>query len=122
MWPFKKKQSSPGQVPVRALSFSQLDTTEHFGDNLRLTENDWIQTTPLNELTPDPQAHGLPPRGASDETVYAVAARLSRLREIFATTTDGVYCPICHIANISLPKVHTPCPKCNKPLLRFDWT
>jgi hypothetical protein len=121
MWPFKKKPKSPEPFPAGAISFSQLDITETFGDNLQLTEADWVQTSPLNERIPDPQLQGLPPRGADDATVYAIAERLSQLRESIQIESDGVYCPTCHIANTSLAKLRTPCPKCGKPLLKFGW-
>jgi hypothetical protein len=121
MWPFKKKPKSPKPFPAGAISFSQLDITETFGDNLQLTEADWVQTAPLNERIPDPQSQGLPPRGADDDTVYAIAARLSQLRESIPIEGDGVYCPTCHIANTSLAKLRMACPKCGKPLLKFGW-
>ena len=119
MWPFKKKRSK--LVDPKSLSVSQLDITERFGDNLRLTEQDWIQTIPMNEQSDDPQSMGLPPRDASPDTVYAIAERLSRFRESIELPSDGVYCPTCHIANISLSKLRTPCPQCAKPLLKFGW-
>jgi len=122
MWPFNKKPKNPQPLPMGAIGFTQLDITEGVGDNRLLTENDWVPTSALNEITPDPHAHGLPPRGASDEAVYEAAARLSRVREIFSVATDGVYCPTCHVANTSLSRLRTPCPKCGRPLLRFDWT
>jgi hypothetical protein len=122
MWPFKRKPRTSDQPPTDALSFSQLGVTETLGSKFRPTENGWVHTSALDEMTPDPQAHGLPPRGASDEAVYAYFDQFSRLRDIFATETDGVYCPICQIANYSIAKLRTPCPKCNRPLLRFDWT
>jgi hypothetical protein len=50
------------------IRFTQLDITETFGDNLRLTEDDWVETSPLNERVPDPASKGLPPRGADDAT------------------------------------------------------
>jgi len=121
MWPFKKKPEDPETLPPGAVSFSQLDITETFADNLRLTQDDWVETTALNERIPDPETQGLPPRGASDEVVYAAADRLSKLRESIPIESDGVYCPTCHIANTSLPRLRTPCPKCGRPLLKFGW-
>lgn len=121
MWPFKKKPKDAQSLPPGAISFSQLDITETFRDNLRLAADEWVQTKPLNERIPDPQAQDLPARGASDEAVYAAADRLSRLRESIPIESDGVYCPVCHIASTSLPKLRTPCPKCGKPLLKFGW-
>jgi hypothetical protein len=122
MWPFKKKASVPAQggVPNNAI-YSQIDITERFGDNLSLGPNDWIGTSPLNARTEKPESMGLPSRGASDEETYRVADRLSRLRESVAIPDDGVYCPICHIANTQLGLLRKPCPKCGRPLLKFGW-
>jgi hypothetical protein len=120
MWPFKNKRKATDQrIQPEEISYSQLDITESFGDNLRLTPEDWIATIPLNKLTPD--GRGLPPVYASDETVYEFALRLSKLRESIPIPTDGVYCPICHIANIELSKLRTPCPQCGRALLKFGW-
>lgn len=121
MWPFKKKPKNSSQLPPGSISFSQLDLTETFGDNLRLTEEEWVQTSPLNERVPDPEAQGLPPKGAPQDVVFAVADRLSKIRESIPIASDGVYCPCCHIANIAISKLRTPCPKCGKPLLKFGW-
>ena len=122
MWPFKKKtQATAQKMPPGQISFSQLDFTESFGDNLRLKPEDWIATTPLNRTIPSGQASGLPPVDASDEVVYAVASRLSQIRESIPIPNDGVYCPNCHIANIQLAKLRTPCPKCGRALLKFGW-
>ena len=98
---------------------TQLDITERFGDNLRLKREDWIQTIPLNTMTPNEP--GLPPLDASEETVYEFASRLSQVRESIPIPNDGVYCPICHIANIDISKLRTPCPKCGRALLKFGW-
>jgi hypothetical protein len=97
-----------------------------FGDVERLGPDDWIATVPLNrylaDSIPDPQEWGLPPLGADDEEIYAIAARLSGLREMIpALARDGVYCPICHIANKQREKLHSPCPTCGRPLLQFGW-
>jgi hypothetical protein len=119
MWPFKKKPAK--LLDPTAISYSQLDITERFGDNLSLKEQDWIQTVPLNERSENPQSMGLPPREASPDTIYAIAERMSRFRESIEIPSDGVYCPTCHIANISLSKLRTPCPKCTRPLLKFGW-
>lgn len=121
MWPFKKKSKNPEPFPAGALSYSQLDITETFDDNLRLTEDDWVTTVPLNEQVADPQSQGLPPRGANHDVVYAIADRLSNLRESIQIANDGVYCPTCHVANTTLAKLRTPCPKCGRPLLKFGW-
>ena len=121
MWPFKKKPKPPASMPPGEIRFTQLDITETFGDNLRLTEDDWVETSPLNERVPDPASKGLPPRGADDATTYAIAERMSRIRESIPIPGDGVYCPTCHIANASLARLRTACPKCGKLLLKFGW-
>ncbi len=122
MWPFKKKTKPVTQtMPAEQVSFSQLDITENFGDNERLKLEEWISILPFTKTTPNGQAMGLPPVDASDAEVYEVASRLSKLRESISIPSDGVYCPICHIANIELAKLRTPCPKCGRPLLKFGW-
>ena len=121
MWPFKKKQATSESVPLEQISYSQLDITERFGDNLSLTADEWISTSPLNATAPSPESMGLPPRGASDDEVYRVADHLSRLRESIPIPDDGVYCPVCHIANVTLARLRTPCPKCGRELLKFGW-
>ncbi len=115
MWPFKKKE----KVDVKRISFSQVDTTERFGDDQGLGPDDWIATTPLNSMIADPESMGLPPSGADESEVYRVASKLSALRESIPIPNDGVYCPICHIANADLGKLRTPCPKCGRELLKF---
>jgi len=103
------------------ISFSQLDITEGFNDNERLGPDDWISTTPLNATIREPESMGLPPVGADADEVYRVGAKLSALRESIPIPSDGVYCPVCHIANVELGKLHTPCPQCSRPLLKFGW-
>jgi hypothetical protein len=110
MWPFKKKREAPQPMPPEQISFSQVDTTDRFGDNLSLAADDWISTSPLNSMIPDPQSMGLPAVGAGHDEVYRIAERLSRLREAVRIPDDGVYCPICHIANVTLARLRTPCP------------
>ncbi len=105
----------PGEI-----YYSQLDITERFDDYLRLKPDDWIQTFPLNKSVPN--GKGLPPIDASADEVHKAAERLSNIREsIFSIPNDGVYCPVCHIANTQLSKLRTPCPKCGRPLLKFGW-
>ncbi len=53
------------------------------------------------------------------EEVYRRASSLSELRESIPIDGDGVYCPICHIANIDLGKLRTPCPRCGRGLLNL---
>lgn len=106
-------------MPPGEISYSQLDVTERFGDHLRLKPDDWIQTVALNQSIPD--GKGLPPVGASADEVYKAADKLSRLRESISIPSDGVYCPVCHIANTRLAKLRTPCPRCSRPLMKFGW-
>ncbi len=116
---------SGGTVEVNSVeeqfSYSQVDITEGFGDNERLGPEDWISTSPLNSGMDDPESMGLPRLGADPNEVYRVASELSLLRESIPIPTDGVYCPICHIANVDLGKLRTPCPKCGRDLLKFGW-
>lgn len=108
-------------IATEAISFSQLDITERFDDNLSLGAADWIRTSPLNATITNPESSGLPPPDADAEAVYRVASKLSELRESIPIPNDGVYCPICHIANIDLGKLRTPCPQCGRELLKFGW-
>jgi hypothetical protein len=103
------------------ISFSQVDITETFDDDQRLSPDDWISTVPLNATTKDPESMGLPPLGAAADEVYRVASKLSKLRESIPLPNDGVYCPACHIANIDLGRLRTPCPQCGRALLKFGW-
>jgi hypothetical protein len=116
--------SQPGSVPDNA-RVSQLDITEHEDDDQRLGPKDWIATRPINARLTDAASAslGVPPRGASDDVVYAVASEMSRVRQaIFRPPTrDGVYCPICHRANTQISRLGTPCPTCARPLLQFGW-
>jgi hypothetical protein len=124
MWPFKKKQpTNPAPDPISSgpISFSQVDTTERFGDNVGLTTEDWIATIPLNSITRDPESMGLPSANATGSEVFQIASRLSRIRESIPIPDDGVYCAICHIANIDITKLRTPCPQCGHELLKFGW-
>jgi hypothetical protein len=96
----------------------QVDLTERFGDDQWLGPDDWIETTPINRLDPDPESVGLPSLAADDEEVYRIAAAVSAIRESLPLDRDGVYCPVCHIANIDRGKLRTPCPKCGRGGLR----
>ena len=104
-----------------AFSYSQVDITERFGDNERLKPDEWIETVPVNKTAQEPEKVGLPPLGASADMVYEIAARLSKLREQIPIPNDGVYCPVCHIANIDIRRLNSPCPKCGRKLLKFGW-
>ena len=106
-------------LPPGEISYSQLDITERFDDHLRLKPDDWIQTIPLNQSVPN--GKGLPPVTASEDEIYRAGELLSKLRESISIPNDGVYCPVCHIANTQLTKLRTPCPKCRRPLLKFGW-
>lgn len=117
MWPFREKEKSP----VQPISYSQTDITEAFGDNEHLGPDDWIPTVPLNAMTKNPESMGLPPAGAGADEVYQAASKLSELRESIPIPSDGVYCPVCHIANVDLGKLRTPCPQCGRRLLKFGW-
>jgi hypothetical protein len=122
MWPFKKKKNpNIEMMSPDELRYSQLDITEAFGDNTRLALDEWVATVPLNELDQGIQAQGLPPADASHDEVYSLATTLSQVRESVMIPSDGVYCPVCHIANAQLERLRTPCPKCRRPLLRFGW-
>jgi len=112
-------QSKATTVPPGEISYSQLDITERFDDHLRLKPDDWIQTVAVTKSVPS--GKGLPPVDASADEVYKAGDRLSRLRETISIPNDGVYCPVCHIANTQLAKLRTPCPKCSRPLLKFGW-
>jgi hypothetical protein len=120
MWPFGKK-SAVKPARSQEVFFCQVDITERFDDNLSLGPADWIDTSPLNARLPNPAAQGLPLLGATEEEVYSVAERMSKLRESIPIPDDGVYCPICHMANVTLSLLRTPCPKCGRALLKFGW-
>lgn len=128
----KKEFSKAGKLRIRlrkiemmdphAIGFSQLDIIERLDDDQTLGVDDWITTIPLNSRVPDPVSSGLPSLDADTEMVYRTALTMSELRESVPITGDGVYCPICHIANVDLAKLRTPCPKCGRGLLKFGWT
>jgi len=108
-------------VATESIRFSQLDITERFDDNLSLGVDDWIPTTPLNATITNSESSGLPSPSADAEEVYSIALKMSELRESIPIPNDGVYCPICHMANIDLGKLRTPCPQCGRQLLKFGW-
>ena len=116
MWPFRRKKA-----PLESISYSQLDITEAFGDDQHLGPDEWIATTPLNAITDTPESMGLPATGATADEVYWVASKMSELRESIPIPNDGVYCPVCHIANVDLRRLRTPCPQCGRGLLKFGW-
>jgi hypothetical protein len=111
------------------IGVSQLDITPNEDDNVRLKRDDWIATTPIITLDPTAHAMGLPlPKvRANPDEIYAAGSMISEQRAEMVKTVgkpdqDGVYCPVCHIANIDISKLQTPCPKCGRNLLRFGWT
>lgn len=118
---FALRKKEAQTIDPSKLRYSQLDITETFGDNLRLKPDEWIATIPLNAKAPDPTSMELPALNADPETVYAIAVSMSKIREQIAGLNDGVYCPVCHIANINPKRLHTPCPKCSRQLLKFGW-
>jgi hypothetical protein len=114
-------------LDLRDLSFAQTDVTKSSGDNRSPGPNDWIETTPINASVPEAQRpRGLPALDATEDQIYEIAERGSRLRESLRRSdqlsSDGVYCPICHIANTQLSLLRKPCPRCGRELLLFDWT
>ena len=126
MWPFKKKSAPVAMVDLRELTFTQTDVTKSSGHDPSPGSNDWIETMPINAVVPKAPP-GLPPLDATADQIYDIADRGSRLRESLRRSgrvsgDDGVYCPICHIANIQLNLLRTPCPRCGRELLLFDWT
>ncbi len=120
-WPFKKKETIEYLDP-KEVNFSQVDITDRFGDNLSFSKDKWIETFPVNEQISDGRLGNLPPVGASADEVYHIASELSEIRESFRLPDDGVYCPICHVANIDFENLRAPCPKCGRRLLAFGWS
>ena len=120
MWPFKKKPAAPVETSSK-FAFTQVDTTERFDDNQSLGTNDWIDTVPLNTLLPDGENMGLPAIDATEDQVFSIASKMSEIRESLDIPNDGVYCPNCHVANVNLSRLRTPCPQCGRPLLKFGW-
>ncbi len=107
-------------LPSGEISYTVVDITETFGDNLSLGKEDWVTTTPLIKLLGVDHQKGLPSVDACDGEIYAIAVGLSEIREEFQIATDGVYCPVCHIANVDKEKLRMPCPKCARELRLFD--
>lgn len=121
---FARRRSSDDEnsqrvMPPGDLLFSQLDTTPTFDDHLRLGPDEWVETFALNTTVPG--GAGLPPVDAGDDEIYEAGERLSELRETIGNPDDGVYCPVCHIANTQASRLRTPCPQCGRPLLKFGW-
>ncbi len=118
---FKKKQKNIVDLSNAKVGYAQLDITEEFGDNQGLSPEDWIQTVPLNITSLNPEASGLPSKDATDDKIHDIATTMSMARDNANSGGDGVYCPVCHIASVDFDKLHQPCPKCGRPLLRFGW-
>ena len=110
------------RMDPKDISYSQLDITDRFNDNIGRGVDEWITTSPMNAGIEDPESVGLPSCDADSEEVYRVASAMSEFRESIPIPDDGVYCPICHIANVDLGKLRTPCPQCGRGLLKFGWT
>ncbi len=121
-WPFKKKKERVEKIDPASLNYTQLDITENFGDNISLSIDEWIQTVPINHRLGHDNGGNLPALTASDHEIYRVALSLSELREQFHVPDDGVYCPVCHIANVDKNKLGKNCPTCERPLLAFGWS
>ena len=114
MWPFKKKpKPSLAFAPPQQISFSQVDITERFSDNLSLGPGDWIETAPLNASIPNPESQGLPAIGATEEEVYRgsafAVARVHRdsYRWSLLPRLPHSECVTCSPAH-SVPKVRPP--------------
>jgi hypothetical protein len=102
---FKTKKKIE-RIDLSKVSFTQVDFTESFGDNLKLKPEDWITTIPINSNCPNTESMGLPPLDANSDQVYVIAEYLSLLRGQITGLNDGVYCPICHMANNEIKKLH----------------
>lgn len=110
------------QVDPKEIGFTQLDITETIGAPPGLGADDWIETTPINAQPGAEGMRGLPPLTAGEDEVHAAAVKLSAIREEVGVEGDGVYCPVCHIANVDYSWLREPCPRCRRPLLAFGWT
>ena len=119
-WPFKKK-SKVEFLDSKELNFTQVDFTDLFDKHLSLSKDEWVETVPMNKVIGHNQGGNLPDFDSSEHEIYRIALGLSEIREAFTIYGDGVYCPICHIANIDIEKLGKNCPKCERPLLAFGW-
>ena len=120
-WPFNKK-SKVEHIDPSNVSYTQVDVTEHFEQHLALSMNEWITTIAINKLIGHNNNGNLPDIDANDHEIYRIALSLSEIREKFKIHGDGVYCPVCHIANINIANLGEECPKCSRPLLAFGWS
>jgi hypothetical protein len=119
-WPFKKKAKIE-QVDPSTLNYTQVDITEYFDQNLSLSKDEWVPTIPINVMLGHDNHGNLPAMNAGDHEIYRIAMSLSEIREEFQVADDGVYCPVCHLANIDIGNLGKECPKCARPLLAFGW-
>ncbi len=120
MWPFKKK--SEFELSANSVvSYTQTDYMPLLSGSDGLSPDQWVSVHPCNEDDALPESKGLPSLTASDGEVYGVASKLSQIRSSFGVPIDGVYCPVCHIANIQKEKLGEPCPQCGRGLLCFGW-
>lgn len=123
-----KRDSETSKIQMldpRELHYSQLDFYDLTGVRPKLGPDEWVKTIPFTEFYKDAYGrNGLPEKNADIDTVYKVATKMSKVREsvLHLGKGDGVYCPICHIVNIQIEKLHTPCPECGRALLLFGWT
>ena len=108
-------------VPTEEFLFTVVDIVETVSEGSGFGKDDWVATTPIIKVLGVDHKKGLPSSDVPDGEIYAIAVGLSEIREEFQIATDGVYCPICHIANIDRQRLRTPCPKCGRELLLFDW-
>lgn len=120
-WPIKRKEKNE-LVDPSTLNFTQVDFTEYFDQNLSLSPEEWVPTVPMNKMLGHDNRGNLPTFDATDHEIYRIALSLSEIREQFQIPDDGVYCPICHIANTDISKLGKGCPECERPLLAFGWT
>ena len=120
-WPFKRKPKIE-YLNTKDLNFTQVDFTEYFDQNLSLAPDEWVPTIPMNRYLGHDNNGNLPSMDASEHEIYRIALGLSEIREQFRVPGDGVYCPVCHIANVDISNLGKECPKCSRPLLAFGWS
>lgn len=107
---------------------TQLDMPKDIVQQLHLKLEDWADSIPIRGAETVYIYDQLPSTDATEEEIYARATELSdaRTKAINAMPKPfkegGVYCPICHISSIDADILGKPCPKCNRKLLRFNWT
>lgn len=110
--------------PKRRVVFGQIDVLDEPVNRFKLGPDEWIPTVPLRDrVAPESDVGKLPPASATDDEIYAIAARSSALKlELkIKVRNDGVYCPTCHHANKDYRRRGSPCPRCQRPLLVFNF-